>query len=414
MDTSDIRNLTTKRIERASYAPVSKATDARCTVWDRAVPGLGVRIYPSGKKAFVLSYRFKCRKHLIQLGDCRVLSLDKARDIAQRFLVQVIDGTDPLAERDRIANSLTVSEFCKQHFIVRYASKLKSAYKIERRIARHIEPAIGAHKLSAVTFEDVNLIHSRITKKGHLIEANRTVELISVIFNRAKDWNFFSGENPTRGVTYHKEREKDRYVMKHELPKLAEAIDQEKNPYAQKMIWMLLLTAARKNELRLSKWSDVDWDAKRLIFHDTKNGSTHFQPLSEAALTILKELPRIDGNPYIFPSTDKKKGIALGEGGLDRSWQRIRKRAELPDLTIHSLRHTVATWLSRSNRSDLLVGRILNHKDYKSTKRYIHTEQDQLNAALDAHAIQLLAAAGKGPTTSATGISEEPIKDVAA
>ena len=54
--------LTTSKIKDFTYRG---GWDVR---WDDAVPGLGVRIYPSGKKAFVLSYRAKGRKRLMVLG----------------------------------------------------------------------------------------------------------------------------------------------------------------------------------------------------------------------------------------------------------------------------------------------------------------------------------------------------------
>lgn len=73
--------------------------------WDAALPGFGVRIYPSGKKSFVLSYRVKRRKHLMALGRCDILTLDQARAIARERLAGVIiEGTDPLDVRRKSAS----------------------------------------------------------------------------------------------------------------------------------------------------------------------------------------------------------------------------------------------------------------------------------------------------------------------
>ena len=68
--------------------------------WDGAVPGFGVRVYPSGKKAFVLSYRAAGRKRLMVLGRFGAdLTLEQARDKARRARVDVRDGADPIDEK---------------------------------------------------------------------------------------------------------------------------------------------------------------------------------------------------------------------------------------------------------------------------------------------------------------------------
>ncbi len=82
--------LTTKGIKAFSYAG---GWDVR---WDDAITGLGLRIYPSGKKAFVLSYRADGQKHLMALGPFGVLTVDQARNLARKHLVSVREGANPL------------------------------------------------------------------------------------------------------------------------------------------------------------------------------------------------------------------------------------------------------------------------------------------------------------------------------
>ena len=67
--------------------------------WDDKVPGLGVRVYPSGKKAFVLSYRGDGRKRLMVLGRFGAdLTLEQARDTARKHRVGIKEGVDPPSE----------------------------------------------------------------------------------------------------------------------------------------------------------------------------------------------------------------------------------------------------------------------------------------------------------------------------
>src|SRR5580704_10051221 len=90
-------HLTKRLIDAARYRGAGNSRDVR---WDDDPRGVGLRIYPSGRKAFIVSYR---NVHGVQrrptLGDYGVLTLDEARRRAKRLLVAVDDKTDPLAER---------------------------------------------------------------------------------------------------------------------------------------------------------------------------------------------------------------------------------------------------------------------------------------------------------------------------
>ena len=111
--------------------------------WDDDIPGFGVRVYPSGKKAFVLSYRTKGRKRLMVLGRYGAdLTLDQARERAQKHLVNVRDGTDPLEERQKAAQGRTFGGLITS-YIERHAKVHKKTWRDdEQRLDRHI-PAPG-------------------------------------------------------------------------------------------------------------------------------------------------------------------------------------------------------------------------------------------------------------------------------
>ena len=83
----------------------------RCDIrWDDLMPGFGVRVLPSGRKTFVLSFRHQARKRLMTIGAYGTLTIDQARNRARAHQVAVIDGHDPLAERLRVAQGETVKD----------------------------------------------------------------------------------------------------------------------------------------------------------------------------------------------------------------------------------------------------------------------------------------------------------------
>ena len=111
--------LTKRAIDGFEYAG---GWDVR---WDTEVPGFGVRVYPTGKKAFVLSYRAQGRKRLMVLGRYGAdLTLDQARDKARKERVSVKEGTDRIEEKRKVAQGETFADF-EHEFIERHAKPHK-------------------------------------------------------------------------------------------------------------------------------------------------------------------------------------------------------------------------------------------------------------------------------------------------
>jgi hypothetical protein len=86
--------LTKSLIDRAIYEgdEHGQEWDVR---WDSAIPGFGLRIYPTGRKAFILRYRANGSKKLLTLGTYGVLTVEQARNLARQRLGEVIGGEDP-------------------------------------------------------------------------------------------------------------------------------------------------------------------------------------------------------------------------------------------------------------------------------------------------------------------------------
>ena len=71
---------------------------------------------------------------------------------------------------------------------------------------------------------------------------------------------------------------------------------------------------------------------------------------------------------------------------LKHAWQTARRAARLPDLRIHDLRHSAASFMINAGIDLFAVGRVLGHADHKSTMRYSHLANDTLLAAVEAGA----------------------------
>ncbi|MCH7762082.1 integrase arm-type DNA-binding domain-containing protein [candidate division TA06 bacterium] len=148
-----------RAIDSFRYKGDGKSRDAR---WDDQIPGLGVRIYPSGKKVFILSYRASGRKRLLKLGAYGVLTLDQARTKAKKFIGQVAEGIDPLLERNRERKGQTVKALTEA-YIEKYAKLEKITWKTDQnRIDKYILPAFGRMLVKSLTKDDLENWHKKI------------------------------------------------------------------------------------------------------------------------------------------------------------------------------------------------------------------------------------------------------------
>jgi integrase len=374
--------------------------------WDDKVPGLGIRIYASGKKAFVLSYRSGGRKRLMVLGRYGAdLTLEQARDAARKHRVGVREGVDPLEARRKEAQGETFKDLVDA-YLERHAKQHKRTWKTdEGRLERHIPAEWNGRKVSQINREDVARVHREIGKTRPY-EANRLLDLLRVMFRLARLWYFLdpSAENPADGIEKFKEHKRKRWLTPEELPALAAAIDTESNVYVRSALWLYMLSGVRKTELLEARWADIDWTRGMLRLPDTKSGEEQSVALSAPALAILQAIPRMEKNPYILPGLKKGKHLV----NIDKPWRRTRKAAGIEDVRLHDLRRTVGSWMSQAAVDLNTVKDALRHQNVSTTLTYAQLGADPARAAMEEHGRQILEAAGrKGPLAVVGGSDGE-------
>ena len=378
--------LTKSKIDALKYAGKDGSRDVR---WDDAMPGFGLRINPSGRKTFVLSYRVHGRKRLMTLGDYGTLTLEQARKKAMREKARILEGGDPLDLRHKNRQAQTIADLCDA-YLTRHAVRKKSGSWDERRIRQWLKPKWGSRQIRSLRRAEIAAEHARL---GEALpyEANRRLALLRHMLNLARQWGMVDETlaSPATAIPMHPERARERWLRADELPRLAEAIDQEQNTYIRSGLWLLLLTGMRKNEMLRAKWEHIDWDRSELRLGETKGGRPHYVPLSPAAIAILQTIPRQAGNPYILVGAKPGKHLR----NIDEAWGRIRARAGIEDVRVHDLRRTAGSWLAQAGNSLHLVGSILGHRNLSTTQIYARLGQDVMHRALDEHGQRIMAAA---------------------
>lgn len=111
----------------------------------------------------------------------------------------------------------------------------------------------------------------------------------------------------------------------------------------------------------------------------SKSGRPRHILLSDAALEVLRAIPRSPGNPWLFPGHAPGKPLS----DLYLFWNRLRRELGLADVRIYDLRHTFASFLVNAGHSLYEAQKMLGHGDPRTTMRYAHLGQASLLAAAE-------------------------------
>lgn len=373
--------LTKTIIDTAKYEGKGRS---QYVIWDAKVPGFGLRIQPSGQKSFIIYYRNKLgQQRSMALGKYGVLTLDQARSIAKIELGNVEKGEDPALKKKQNTMGETFGEFGRSYIENHSKPNKKTWEEDQRYLEQYIYQRFGRIKLKHIDKKAVYDFHQELRKSHSLYVANRALSLISSLFNKALEWGALEAgfPNPTKGIKKFKEIKRDRWLTEQELVQLNAALLNEENIYARYAIVFFLFTGVRKSELLKARWEDVIYNGanSELLLPKTKSGEQQYIHLSQAALQLLKVIPRVKDNPYIFVGGKPGKHLV----NINKAWKRIREDAGIQNARIHDLRRTLGSRMVQEGHSLKLIKETLRHKDIKTTEIYARIADSQKQQAIE-------------------------------
>lgn len=387
--------LTKRVIDHAKY---DRAKGSAHYLWDRDLAGFGVRVYPSGRKSFVVAYRAKGRQRFHTLGRFGEMTVQQARGAAIEVLARVRRGEDPSGDRQAYRRGPTVADLAERYMRehARPKKKPSSVRNDEQQWRNHVLPVLGKRKVADVSREDVSKLHGSLESTPYA--ANRVLALLSKAFNLAEVWGWRpDGSNPCRHVQKYREQRRERFLSVKELTGLAAVLNEAEREGREQAnaiaaIRLLIFTGCRVGEILRLKWSEIDFERRCLRLSDSKTGQKIVH-LNSPALEVLAGLERVAGNPYALAGG--KSGMHLVN--LKDPWRRLRKAAGLEDVRIHDLRHSWASFAAGSGLSLPVIGKLLGHTQASTTQRYAHLAADPLRQATERVGAEIAAAMNASP-----------------
>jgi len=264
---------------------------------------------------------------------------------------------------------------------------------------RHLEwwkARIGDKYIADVTPALISTVKSELAngmtpqgKKRSPATVNRYLISISSVLSKAAGEQGYIEVNPMSRVKKLDEPEgRIRFLSEQERDALLDACMVSRSKQLYPITILALSTGMRRGEILSIRWRDVDFDRKRIVIHDTKNGSSRQVPMAGTAAEELKRLLAIKksekvqmlkpiGDEFVFPG---KSGEPVD---IRDAWETAVKKAKIENFRFHDCRHTAASYLAMNGATLLELSQILGHKTLSMVKRYAHLTEQHLHNVVE-------------------------------
>lgn len=378
---------------------------------DGILTGLYFIIQPTGRKSWAVRYRHHGKPRKLSLGSYLAGNdvaaageeLTRIRREAADILERVRQGEDPAAKKqiakkqakDDDTADRTRFDGVARLFLARYAKPKNRSWKDSARhiglvpdktnsertddpktflvVKRSAADRWGHRPITDIRRADVIALLDDIVDDGKPILANRVLAALRKMFNWALERDLVDANPCDRVKPPSSEKARDRVLSEDELWALWRAAEELGWPFGRHM-QMLVLTGQRRDEVAGMKWREINGNTWTLPRDRAKTDKAHEVPLSAPALSILEQLPRIDGASHVFTTTGKTPISGFGKPKAtvhDRMVQLLREEAEergddpeeieVAPWRLHDLRRTVASGMAKLGISIAVVEKILNH-----------------------------------------------------
>jgi integrase len=326
--------------------------------------GLALRI-TSTAVTWQLRYRHGGKPRWLTLGRHPECSLTEARKRATSERARIQSGVDPVAERRRSKLALKAAKTFRElvaDYALRSLGDLKpdTQSKIRLYLNNDILPRLGDFRIDEISGAQIIHMIEQVARRSDSA-ARRVFQITSTVFAHGIAKQLVT-QNPCAHLKLKAilgKRPKVRpgvSLSEAQLRAIMTALPGvgRRNALALKIV---LATCVRRNELRLSRKDSLDLDAGTWTIPDSKNGKPILIPLAPVVVGWFRELLDLaGGSPWILPGRNPR--VPLGPTTLNRAIERLQVNLQF---TLHDLRRTARTHLSRLGVDVITAEKCLNH-----------------------------------------------------
>jgi integrase len=329
--------------------PIKKARYSKVDTEQR---GLHIRVTPNGVKTFFCVARDPNGKQVWQrLGDA-VIGIEKARPEARRVIKAIIGGEDRSGPQSYRKVS---DEWFKRH-VQKRDRKLRSATNIRRYLDKHILSAWGGRDFTSIKRSHVAELLDNVEDIAGPVAADLVLSIVRSISNwySTRDDNYVSPVVRGMRRSEPKERARDRILDDDEIRAVWK--QGEANGTFGAFVRLALLTAQRKEKVASMKWEDIEENVWHIPSEEREKGNAGDLELPAAAIEVIKAQTKFASNPYVLAG---RGGGHLN--GFSEGKKTFDEKVKIPHWTIHDLRRTARSLMSRAGVRPDIAERVMGH-----------------------------------------------------
>jgi len=321
-----------------------------------------VKIEPSGVKTYWVVPRNPAgQQKWTKVGDADVISIVDARKKGRKIIERIQAG---LPAEKQAAETFAEVVFGKPDekiggWFKRHVKKrgLRTAPEIERLLNKHILPAWRDRSFLNIRRSDVSALLDHVEDHHGARQADTVLEVVRSCMNwyatRHDDYvpPIVRGMNRAAST---KERERKRALSDDEIRKVWKLA--ERSGTFGAIIQIALLTAQRRDKIVTMKWDDIENGIWKVRTDAREKGNIGAVALPKMALDIISRQPRLASNEYVFA------GRGSGHyNNLSRPKRNLDAQLKIPAWTIHDVRRTSRSLLSRTDTPSEISEKVLGH-----------------------------------------------------
>ncbi|ECC3253398.1 DUF4102 domain-containing protein [Salmonella enterica subsp. enterica] len=356
--------------------------------------GLYLLIKPNGSKLWYMKYRIDGKEKKLAFGPYPDISLFKARQLRDAARAKVREGVDPSADK-KIAQQKKKNGHTFRQIAMNWHGEHRRwsehyANTIQRRLEMYVFPDIGDSLIDQITTETLLFTLRKVENKGFLEITARLKNYVTEIMRYAVKKQLIKS-NPALDLDGEFTPPETSHYPALPLDKLPELLTRT-DSYCGRLLTryalkLSLLFFVRSSELRFARWSEIDWQQKlwvipeereqienvRFSHRGTKMKTQHIVPLSEQAITILKQTEALSGHlSFIFPGEyDQDK--CMSDNTVNKAL-RVMGYDTKKEICGHGFRAMACSALSESGLwSKEAIEKQMSHQERNSVRAaYIH------------------------------------------
>jgi len=377
-------------------AIAAKAKNKAYQIHDTAIPGLVLRVQPSGSKIWKLIQNRKPRT----LGRLPVMTFGMAKNKAEAIL----RGEDPDAVENDQAALMTFDTFLTDHYQDWVEANHSQPNETMARLRRF---NLGSKLLNEIKLADAETWRIKRQKKGiSHATINRDIATFKSSLQKAWDWDLLDSHPLARLKRLKVDKRRVvRYLTQDEEKRLYAALQardtlmrearvsgnkhrEERGyklypnlgTYADNLTPLVMLainTGLRRGELWNLTWKDIDLGKKMLTVRGkgAKSGQTRHIPLNAAAVGVLKTHR---GDVIPMPNVP-----VFGNAEFRKAFNALLDKAKIQNFRFHDTRHTFASKLVMAGVPLNTVRELMGHGSLEMTLIYAHLAPENLRDAVD-------------------------------